>query len=625
MKKTLIFYLLGVSFLIDSCTGNHPKEEQFRESAAINSKIYFGDPFIMLHDDVYYAYGTASPDGIEVYTSEDIHTWYAAPGGRLALHKNDTYGERWFWAPEVYYLKGKFYMYYSGDEHICVATADNPLGPFRQEVIRPMIENEKCIDNSLFIDDDGTPYLFFDRFNDGLNIWVAELNDNLTDLKIETMQKCIHVSQAWEEVWPRVNEGPFVIKRNGVYYMTYSANSYESPFYGIGVATANNIYGPWTKYENNPIYQNVGELVGIGHSAMFTDKEGKLRKVFHSHNNQTSVQPRVMHITTVNFKQENEKEFMTIDPDYFTPVLKITKYRNPVIQRNVPDPTVIQAEDGSFYVYGTGQNISVFHSTDLVNWTVLGNAFTNETRPSLVPNAGIWAPDVNYINGKYVMYYSMSVWGGETTASIGVAIADRPEGPFTDKGLLLNMSTIGVQNCIDPNYVEDNGKKYLFWGSWHGLWGIELTDDGLKLKEGSEKRQVAGTAYEAIYIHKRGKYYYLFASVGSCCQGLESTYSTVVGRSKNLWGPYTNKQGRPMMENNHETVIHKNDHFVGVGHNSEIVQDKACNDWILYHGFSVDNANGRRLFLDKIIWIDDWPTIAGGTPSLEADVPDFQL
>ena len=69
-----------------------------------------------------------------------------------------------------------------------------------------MIADEKCIDNSLFIDDDGTPYLFFDRFNDGLNIWVAELEKDLMTIKKETMHPCIHVSQAWEEVWPRVNE-----------------------------------------------------------------------------------------------------------------------------------------------------------------------------------------------------------------------------------------------------------------------------------------------------------------------------------------------------------------------------------------------------------------------------------
>ena len=309
------------------------------------------------------------------------------------------------------------------------------------------------------------------------------------------------------------------------------------------------------------------------------------------------------------------------DPNLF--VADPGKYRNPVIQDNAPDPTIIQVDDGSFYVYATGQNVSIFHSTDLVNWTSKGNAFSPDARPNLVPEVGIWAPDVTYVNGKYLMYYSQSVWGGETTASIGVAVADKPEGPFTDKGFLLNMSTTGVQNCIDPNYVEDNGKKYVFWGSWHGIWGHELTDDGLKIKEGSEKRQIAGTAYEAAYIHKRNGYYYLFASIGSCCEGLRSTYTTVVGRSRNLFGPYVDKQGQSMLENNHEAVISKNEHFVGVGHNSEIVQDKAGNDWILYHGFSVNSPRSRRLFLDKIIWVDDWPTVAGGTPSIEADIPVF--
>ena len=319
VKYTFPLLLLGFLLCVTTCSSGRETNEDPWEPEVVTTKVFFGDPFIMLHNGVYYAYGTASADGIEVYTSDDLCTWQA-PERRLALHKYDVYGDRWFWAPEIYHVNGKFYMYYSGDEHICVATADNPLGPFRQDVKQPMIDSEKCIDNSLFIDDDGKPYLFYCRFNDGLNIWVAELEDNLLDIKKETMQKCINVSQPWEEVWPRVNEGAYVIKRNGVYYMTYSANSYESPFYGIGVATATNIKGPWTKYDKNPIYQNVGDLVGIGHSAMFTDKEGKLRIVFHSHRSKTAIHPRVMHISTVNFVQENGKEVMRIDSDYFTPV-----------------------------------------------------------------------------------------------------------------------------------------------------------------------------------------------------------------------------------------------------------------------------------------------------------------
>ena len=300
-------------------------------------------------------------------------------------------------------------------------------------------------------------------------------------------------------------------------------------------------------------------------------------------------------------------------------------YRNPVIRQSTPDPSLIRSNDSVFYLYSTEniRNLPIYRSTDLVNWSFVGTAFTEETRPTFEPKGGLWAPDINYINRQYVLYYAMSVWGGEWTCGIGVATADNPEGPFTDRGMLFRSNTIDVQNSIDPDYVEDNGKKYLFWGSFHGIFGIELTDDGLAIQENSEKRQVAGTAYEGTYIHKRGKYYYLFASIGTCCEGLKSTYTTVVGRAENLWGPYVDKQGKPMMENNHEVVIHKNDAFIGTGHNSEIVQDKAGNDWILYHGFCMENTKGRSLFLDRIRWIGDWPTVAGDSPSIEAKKPDF--
>ena len=140
----------------------------------------------------------------------------------------------------------------------------------------------------------------------------------------------------------------------------------------------------------------------------------------------------------------------------------------------------------------------------------------------------------------------------------------------------------------------------MFWGSFRGIYGIELTADGLKVKSGADKKQIAGTAYEGTYIHKKNGYYYLFASTGTCCEGLKSTYQTVVGRSSSLWGPYLDKQGRSMLDNNHVVLIHKNKSFVGTGHNAELITDKADNDWILYHGVSVSNPHGRVLLLSLI-------------------------
>lgn len=300
-------------------------------------------------------------------------------------------------------------------------------------------------------------------------------------------------------------------------------------------------------------------------------------------------------------------------------------YKNPVIDYSLPDPTIIKANDGYFYVYATEniRNLPIHRSKDLVDWEEVGTAFTDQTRPTFEPEGGLWAPDINYIGGQYVLYYSMSVWGGEWTCGIGVATAEKPEGPFTDRGMMFRSNSIGVQNSIDPFYIEDNGKKYLFWGSFRGIYGIELSNDGLSIKDGAEKKQIAGTAYEGTYIHKRGDYYYMFASIGSCCEGLKSTYTTVVGRSKNLFGPYVDKKGQPMMENHHEILIRANDAFVGTGHNSEIVTDKAGNDWMLYHAVSKANPTGRVLMMDQVKWVNDWPEVTGSTPSLEAPAPVF--
>ena len=208
-------------------------------------------------------------------------------------------------------------------------------------------------------------------------------------------------------------------------------------------------------------------------------------------------------------------------------------YKNLVVNYSLPDPSVIRAEDGYFYLYATEdiRNLPIHRSKDLIKWESVGTAFTDETRPTFEPKGNLWAPDINKIGDKYVLYYSMSCWGGEWTCGIGVATADKPEGPFVDHGMMFRSNEIGVQNSIDPFYIEDGGRKYMFWGSFRGIYGIELTADGLKVKSGADKKQIAGTAYEGTYIHKKNGYYYLFASTGTCCEGLKSTYQTVVGRS----------------------------------------------------------------------------------------------
>ena len=299
-------------------------------------------------------------------------------------------------------------------------------------------------------------------------------------------------------------------------------------------------------------------------------------------------------------------------------------YRNPVIDKNSPDPTILRADDGSFYLYATEntRNVPIYHSTDLVNWNLLGTAFTDETRPKWNAKGMIWAPDINKIGDKYVLYYAKSVWGGEWEAGVGVAVANSPQGPFTDCGNIIDSRKIGIQNCIDPFYIEDGGRRYLFWGSFHGIYGAELTADGLSLKPDSKPRKVAGSFMEGAYIQRRGGYYYMFGSAGTCCEGAKSTYRVTVGRSKNLFGPYVDKKGQLLLDNHYEVVLQRNERVAGPGHNAEIVTDDAGTDFLIYHGFKTDKPrDGRVVYMDRIDWVDSWPYIQGSTPSVVAAAP----
>lgn len=323
-----------------------------------------------------------------------------------------------------------------------------------------------------------------------------------------------------------------------------------------------------------------------------------------------------------------------------------TKYKNPVYGSDFPDPTVIRAKDGTFYTYATG--CQMLSSTNLVRWTKMPNPISRPTwNDSTYVKDGktytdvysLWACDVSYLDGKYYMQYASALWGNGSRTGIGVATGDTPT-KFTDKGKLFRSTEIGVENSIDPCFYQEKDKKYIIWGSFNDICIAELEDDGLKVKNFtplnnpnnnpdrtrfSGATKIAGGAFEGPMIYKRGKYYYLFCSIGRCCEGGNSTYETVVGRSTSLKGPYVNKRGGDMKADNYEVVIKGNDRWRGPGHNSEIVTDDEGQDWLLYHSYDKNNNfNGRLLLLDKINWVNDWPVVNDGHPSSdEQDAPVF--
>ncbi|MDE6164333.1 MAG: family 43 glycosylhydrolase, partial [Muribaculaceae bacterium] len=245
------------------------------------------------------------------------------------------------------------------------------------------------------------------------------------------------------------------------------------------------------------------------------------------------------------------------------------QYSNPVITQDAPDPSVILADDGKYYLYATGNGYSIFSSDDLVSWERVGTAFTDETWPSAIRNdrrGVLWAPEIRRIGDKYALFYTL--WFGDVKYSvIGYAVADSPVGPFEDRGVLIDSQEIGVLQSIDQYYYEEDGKAWIFWGSFRNLYVMELdvTPDAVITPLPDTKRLFAGTAYEGTNIFKRDGWYYFFASTGDYAGGTESTYRTVVARSRDLMGPYLDKDGKDILDNGFTVVLDRNDKFSGPG------------------------------------------------------------
>lgn len=184
---------------------------------------------------------------------------------------------------------------------------------------------------------------------------------------------------------------------------------------------------------------------------------------------------------------------------------------------------------------------------------------------------------------------------------------------------LFDSKDIGVKNSIDCYVFIEDETVYCVWGSGDGIWIMELSEDGLSLKDGLEtqkenKVQIAGfdlyynDNYEASFIQKKNGYYYLYLSTGGCCAGLQSDYHVVVGRSETLYGPYVGQNGRAIDGPNRGTTVIQ-PHLkrgMGPGH-CAIVQDDKGLDWIVYHAYNpsastTGQQNTRTLYIDRIYW-----------------------
>ncbi|MBC9797133.1 glycoside hydrolase family 43 protein [Sinomicrobium weinanense] len=279
-------------------------------------QIYLADPTIFKDNGIYYLYGTKNDPRIEgegflVYTSTDLKHWQGPVGAKngFALKKGDAFGTEGFWAPQIFKYHSKYYMAYTANEHIAIATGDSPLGPFTNNM-KALKAPVKQIDPFVFFDD-GKIYLYHVRLQDGNRIFVAEMTKDLQGIKPETLRECINAREGWENTkdaeWP-VSEGPTVLKKDGLYYLFYSANDFRNPDYAVGYAVSKNPLGPWKKSKYNPVIstKNTGKA-GTGHGDLIKDDKGSLYYVLHTHYSNREVHPRKTALIKFDFQDHRFK------------------------------------------------------------------------------------------------------------------------------------------------------------------------------------------------------------------------------------------------------------------------------------------------------------------------------
>jgi arabinan endo-1,5-alpha-L-arabinosidase len=323
------------------------------------------------------------------------------------------------------------------------------------------------------------------------------------------------------------------------------------------------------------------------------------------------------------------------------------------------DPTVIRGQtagDDRWYMYCTTDPLNsedktggdfnfhlipTFHSTDLINWTYAGDAFT--TRPSWAePTAGLWAPEIQFFNGQYYLYFGITdvtpLISGEPTSchddnAIAVATSSSPLGPWTVASTPVVEPRRGGPGCnffwtFDPEVItaQDSahaGQKFIYYGSYYGGVQVrQLSPDGLTTSPATAIQVTIPNRYEGSEVIFRNGFYYYLGSATNCCNGPLTGYSVFVGRSTSPTGPFVDREGVSLLNGRVGGSVFlsmNGNRWVGPGHQTTF-QDFDGQWWTIYHAVDrndpyFEGAVGftkRPALLDPVDWQTGWPTVRGG-------------
>lgn len=300
-------------------------------------------------------------------------------------------------------------------------------------------------------------------------------------------------------------------------------------------------------------------------------------------------------------------------------------YSNPVIVGDFPDPSVIRVGENYYATATSGGWAPIFpiaHSRDLVNWKIVSSVFPNKPKWA---RGDFWAPEIAEDNGKFYIFYTArrdEGKGQKGTLCVAVAVADKPDGNYEDRGPLVCQE----MGSLDAFFIRDEGNKpFLVWkedGNDRGLptWlYAQPLDESLTKLTGKPKKlfRNEGTGWENHVIEgadivRRDGWFYMFYSGNACC-GRSCNYALGMARSRTLLGKWEKNPANP--------ILAANETWQCPGHGT-IVKTTDGSDYLLYHAYRKRSdafSIGREALLDKVEWLKDgWATINEGRGASKA-------
>lgn len=223
-------------------------------------------------------------------------------------------------------------------------------------------------------------------------------------------------------------------------------------------------------------------------------------------------------------------------------------------------------------------------------------------------SANTWAPSIVDYNSHALCYYAVSTFGSKVSA-IGLCTATSiAKGNWTDQGAILTSSSSSSYNAIDPCFVLDSsGNPWLSFGSWNnGIYVTKLSTSTYKPTGSKYNIAYNSKGIEASQIVYNGGYYYLFASVGTCCSGASSTYHIVYGRATSITGPYYDKNGVNMLSGGGTTLDAGGSRYIAPG--GESIFNNGGSWVCARHELDSQNNYATVLFINDLYWSGGWPT-----------------